>query len=112
MNDTPVDLANLRSMTDGDSEMEKALFDEFYTSFEAGITSLQRHMETGAAEAWRKEAHALKGIALNLGAEQLSLLCKNAQEASGAENKFKEALLKDISTEYGHVKKFLHQTGG
>ncbi len=41
---TPVDLANLRSMTDGDTDMEKALFEEFFSSFEAGIGSLQANI--------------------------------------------------------------------
>jgi HPt (histidine-containing phosphotransfer) domain-containing protein len=103
----PVDLTNLRSMTDGDREMEKALFEEFFSSFEAGIASLQANIGAAAAEAWRKEAHALKGIALNLGAMELGELCKKGQDEPGADVTAKEALLKTIQAEYDKVRQFL-----
>jgi len=90
----PVDLTNLRSMTDGDAEMEKALFEEFFSSFEAGMASLQKNI--GDAEAWEKEAHALKGVALNLGAMELGGLCKKAQEEPHADAGTKSGLLNSI----------------
>lgn len=104
---TPVDLTNLRSMTDGDQEMEKALFEEFFSSFEAGMASLQTNIEEAAAEAWRKEAHALKGIALNLGAMQLGELCKKGQDNHLSSSTAKQELIKQIQGEYDQVKSFL-----
>lgn len=106
---TPVDLTNLRSMTDGDKEMERALFEEFFTSFETGIASLQANMGEAAAEAWRKETHALKGVALNLGALKLGELCKKAQEESHANAETKGGLLKTIRVEYEQVQEFLRK---
>jgi len=103
--EAPVDLANLRDMIDGDKEMEKALFEEFFSSFEAGIAALQS--SSGDAEAWRKEAHALKGVALNLGAQTLGELCKNAQEAQHDPEKTKAAMVATIRAEYEQVKTFL-----
>ena len=103
----PVDLTNLRSMTDADRGMEKALFEEFFISFEAGINTLQTNIGESASEAWRKEAHALKGIALNLGAEQLGALCKQAQEELHASAGDKDELLKKIRAEYEQVRQFL-----
>lgn len=103
----PVDLTNLRSMTDGDGEMEKALFEEFFSSFEAGIASLQTNIGDVAAETWRKEAHALKGIALNLGAMELGGLCKKAQEEPHANANAKGRLLENIRAEYERVRQFL-----
>ena len=103
----PVDLTNLRSMTDGDAELEAALFEEFYASFEAGIAALQTLVEDIDSELWCKRAHALKGVALNLGAERLGELCNQAQEKSLTLQKGKMTLLHDIETEYRAVKQFL-----
>src|SRR5205823_3114461 len=77
--DAPVDLANLRGMTDGEKEVEEALFREFYSSFESGMASLQASAEAAESEVWKKESHALKGIALNLGATKLGRCCEKAQ---------------------------------
>lgn len=104
---SPVDLTNLRSMTDGDKEMEQALFEEFFTSFEAGLDVLKANCADSAAETWRKQAHALKGIALNLGAAQLGELCKKAQESHTTPEQEKTVLLGNIHAEYERVKGFL-----
>lgn len=101
----PVDLTNLRSMTDGDKEMEKALFEEFFSSFKVGMATLQANTEN--AEAWRKEAHALKGVALNLGAMKLGELCKNGQDEPNADAAAKAELVKAIQVEYERVQQFL-----
>jgi len=105
----PVDLANLRSMTDGDREMEVALFEEFYSSFETGIAELEASVEAPAAETWRKQAHALKGVALNLGAGHLGELGKKAQDEYQAGAEAKTALVQSIRTEYEQVKLFLQK---
>ncbi|MEQ1706134.1 MAG: hypothetical protein ABL867_09225, partial [Rickettsiales bacterium] len=64
----PVDLDNLRSMTDGDAEMEKILFEEFFSCFDTAIINMQNNYGEDNREEWRKDAHALKGISMNLGA--------------------------------------------
>jgi len=103
----PVDLTNLREMTDGDSEMEKELFEEFFLSSDACIAGLDANTAGGENEAWRKHAHALKGTALNLGAESLSAVCKHAQESHGASAEEKHAMLASIKAEYARVKDYL-----
>jgi|CXWL01.1.fsa_nt_gi HPt (histidine-containing phosphotransfer) domain-containing protein len=103
----PVDLVNLRSMTDGDVDMEKALFEEFFSSFDSSISILQKSFGDVAAEEWRKEAHALKGISLNLGAMKLGEICKKAQDESSASGDVKGNILNDIKTEYELVRQFL-----
>jgi len=105
----PVDLTNLRSMTDGDKDMEKELFKEFYTSFEAGLNLLKTSCTDTASETWRGQAHALKGIALNLGAETLGTLCKTAQESYIIPEAPKLKMLENIRAEYERVKVFLHK---
>ncbi len=103
----PVDLTNLRSMTDGDPEMEKELFAEFCSSTEACIATLKGNCTEGANEAWRSSAHALKGTAINLGAEELSALCKRAQEGMAASAAEKQQMLETLMQEYARVKTFL-----
>lgn len=107
MSKTPVDLANLRSMTEGDAEMEKELFEQFNISFQSGISSLEESMQKNNTEAWRREAHALKGIALNLGAEKLGELCKAAQEQFADSVAVKTASLNNIKIAYHDVEHFL-----
>ena len=103
----PVDLTNLRTMTDGDTDMEKALFEEFFSTFESGISVLKETTQEAAADDWRKQAHALKGVAMNLGAEVLGELCKQGQEECNAGAEVKAELLKKIQTEYERAKAFL-----
>lgn len=103
----PVDLTNLREMIDGDSDMEKALFEEFFLSFEAGMQSLQENCGETAADAWRKEVHALKGISLNLGAQKLGKLCKKAQDDCLAATEEKQKMLAGIQEEYARVRQVL-----
>lgn len=103
----PVNLSNLRSMTDGDPELERVLFDEFFSSFEEGISVLDGSTEASASEIWYKQSHALKGIALNLGAEKLGELCKKGQEEHQSDAASKGALLKQIHAEYAAAKQFL-----
>jgi HPt (histidine-containing phosphotransfer) domain-containing protein len=104
----PVDLTNLRSMTDGDAEIEKELFAEFIVSFEEGIDNLRQHCVEEAADTWRQRSHALKGVALNLGAARLGDLCKLAQEEYQDVPKAKEELLRYIEAEFRKVREFLN----
>lgn len=103
----PVDLKNLREITDGDTEMERELFNEFISTSDEYIDTLGKSTSLDANEAWRAISHSFKGIALNLGAEKLGELCKTAQEnnMSSAENK--TAMLTAINQEYIAVRDYL-----
>jgi HPt (histidine-containing phosphotransfer) domain-containing protein len=101
----PVDLTNLRSMTDGDRELERALFIEFNSAFQDGIASLRKAIAANDTSGWHQHAHALKGIALNLGAVLLAALCKEAQEQTL--NTKSSDLLDKIEAEFLVVKQFL-----
>lgn len=103
----PVDLDNLRSMTDGDAEMEKILFEEFFSCFDSTIVQMQNNYSEDKAEEWRKDAHALKGVSLNLGAIQLGELCKKAQDEYATGSDSKDEMLKNIKAEYEAVRQFI-----
>jgi HPt (histidine-containing phosphotransfer) domain-containing protein len=103
----PVNLSDLREMTDGDTEMEKILFEEFFSSADICLKELSANCLDGENESWRTNAHALKGIAINLGAAQLGELCKQAQENHGFSATQKQEILTEIQTEYQKVEAFL-----
>jgi HPt (histidine-containing phosphotransfer) domain-containing protein len=103
----PVNLSELREMTDGDSEMEKILFEEFFSSADVCLKALSESCVDGDSESWRTKAHALKGMAVNLGAEQLGELCKQAQENHGVAATQKQEMFKGIQVEYQRVEDFL-----
>jgi len=103
----PVDLTNLRTMTDGDKDMELALFEEFYSSSEEAINKMASNCADGQNETWRATAHALKGSAYNIGATALGDFCKHAQENPAASGSDKQALLEKIKAEYTAVKAYL-----
>ncbi len=107
-----VDLTNLREMTGGDSAIEQMLFVEFCKSAQGCVQGLTQFCTEGQAENWRKSAHAFKGIALNIGANQLSVLCKQAQDQHMADAATKALMLQSIKSEYALVEEYLSKIMG
>ena len=102
-----IDVTNLRSMTQGNRELEVALFAEFDHAAHAALATLAAHCLDGSQEPWRATAHALKGTSYNLGALTLGDLCKQAQEQAAHSAADKQALLFLIEAEYVRVKAYL-----
>lgn len=100
----PVDLTNLRDITDGDSSFEKLLFDEFISSAETTIQELHAACLEQEQVLWHEKTHALKGISYNLGAFTLGDLCQTGQESDLANIKQKAIILDEIIKEYDRVK--------
>ncbi len=103
----PVTLDNLREMTGGDKALEKELFDVYITSCEDCLNALKASTEEGKEEEWRTQAHAWKGMSLNLGAETLGNLCAQAQTDNLVPADKKREMLAGIEEEFGRVKAFL-----
>lgn len=103
----PVDLTDLRSMIDGDPELELALFQEFYSSTEEHLALMARNCTGNESETWRATAHSVKGTAYNIGAQRLGNLCEQAQNHAAASDAEKQQLLGEIEAEYLRVKAFL-----
>lgn len=102
-----VDLTNLIEMIGDDIDMQRELFSEFISSFENGLKMLEANSSQDNKEIWRTQAHAMKGISFNLGAEKLGELCKQAQESKEALAEEKAEMLNAIDHEYQAVKIFL-----
>jgi HPt (histidine-containing phosphotransfer) domain-containing protein len=106
---TPVDLTNIHSITEGDRAMEKELFEQFFKSFDEAFGLLESACGQKENAAWRSNAHALKGISLNVGGTELGRLCTQAQESYLAPPDEKKAILESIRAEYIDVRTFLLQ---
>jgi HPt (histidine-containing phosphotransfer) domain-containing protein len=102
-----VNLDNLHDMTGGDAEIEKELFNVYLGSAEECLNALRQSTSEGQQEVWRTQAHAWKGMSLNLGAEPLGKLCAEAQMGHTLPEDDKKKLLAQIEEEFGRVKAFL-----
>ena len=108
MTSPPVDLANLRDMIGNDKELESELFEEYRSSSESILDELDNYCQQESDnESWKKAAHALKGIAYNLGANKLGELCKEAQDAYTLPANEKKMLLEKIQSENKSVLDYL-----
>lgn len=102
-----VNLENLHEMTGGDKDLEKELFEVYLSSADKCLESLRANTANGNEEVWRTQAHAWKGMSLNLGAEALGKLCAEAQMNHTAPQEEKAKMLASIEAEYEKVKEFL-----
>jgi len=107
-----VNLAVLHEMTDGDLSLERKMFKAFLYSASGCLAALENSRAEGMDQAWRQGAHAFKGICLNLGAERLSQLCKDAQDQCAAPQQKKKELLKVIQHELESVRQYLEAYNG
>jgi len=97
-------------MIGGDPDVEKELLGIFLESSEECLTALRQNTSNDADKEWRDQAHAWKGMSLNLGAENLGKLCAAAQLHEGWSEDVKKEKLAEIEREYDLVKAFLSQS--
>lgn len=100
-------LDNLRDMTGGDKEIEKELFSVYLSASEGCFSAMKASTAPGQEETWRTQAHAWKGMSLNLGAEPLGKLCAQAQMNHMASQDEKKKMLNEIEAEFVRVQDFL-----
>lgn len=105
--DDPVELEHVRMFVDGGPEEEKEFFELFINHSEQDIQNLATHLDNRDQENWRKAAHKIKGSAANLGAHQLSHICKTAEESFESSDEEKTSLLNRIRAEHDIVQNFL-----
>jgi HPt (histidine-containing phosphotransfer) domain-containing protein len=94
-------------MTGGDPALEKELFSVYLQSAADCLQALRQSCGPEAAETWRTQAHAWKGMSLNLGADKLGDLCAQAQHGSANPEPQKRELLAAIEAAWLEVKAFL-----
>lgn len=107
MSEPVVDLSNLRELTDGDTELERELFAEFIASSAEMLKNMQSLCVDGYNEDWYQNAHALKGLAANLGANKMMEAGKLAQDSSESPAAEKQSILTTLEADFSAAKMFL-----
>ncbi len=106
----PVDIKHLEIFTGGDPKEEKELFDLFIEQATFSLKEMEKTCAKEKNEAWRSQAHKIKGASTSLGANNLTALCSEAEEGYEMEEDEKKALLAGIYDEFLNVKSFLEKT--
>lgn len=101
----PVNFDNLRDITGGDTEQEASLFASFLTTAHHCMENLRAAFAAADEVGWRHQAHAFKGVCMNMGAGHLSELCGQAQMDWRASTEEKSITLQNIENEYTRVQK-------
>lgn len=104
-----LNMHNLRDIIDNDKVLEAELVRNFHACYYTCIADLEASLHNNTAQ-WRNAAHALKGVASNLGAEELSALSFQAELASAQSLTQKTQLLAAIKAAYDDVEQALATT--
>jgi len=99
-----IDLAQLRSFTDDDKEMERDLIRVFVDQSDINVAALMSNQADGIAPEWVEAAHMLKGGAAGIGAEVLRGLCEAAQTMENADGEERTVVFHRIALAYADVK--------
>ena len=81
-----LDRLRLRDLTDGDAEFERELLETFVSSARALMAELRAGLMARNAMAVAKQAHTLKGMSLNVGANSLAKFAAELEAAGRAGN--------------------------
>ncbi|WP_218043132.1 Hpt domain-containing protein [Steroidobacter gossypii] len=84
MKDLVLDREHLLEMTDGDLEFEHELLATFRASAQRILTRLRDALNSGISTQIMREAHALKGASVNVGATAMSRCAGAIEEAARA----------------------------
>jgi two-component system sensor histidine kinase/response regulator len=80
--ESPVDLAALREVTDGDADFERDLIEVFIASGDVTLAALRQALGAKDLAAVRRHAHALKGASANLRAGPLAARAQELEAAA------------------------------
>lgn len=98
-----LNMENLREIIDNDRELERELVSNFYTCYHTCMSELETSLDTQDTVLWRNAAHALKGIAYNIGAECLGELSLKAERACESSILEKQELFEALKQSYAAV---------
>jgi HPt (histidine-containing phosphotransfer) domain-containing protein len=79
-----LDRLRLRDLTDGDAEFERELLETFVASARVLLAELRAGLMARDASAVAKDAHALKGVSLNVGATSMAKCAAELETAARA----------------------------
>ncbi len=102
-----VDLSTLYTISGGDVEFERRIFNEFMSSFDEKFKVMREHCANGNCEDWETSAHSIEGLSTTIGANKLSELCGFVQAHADAPAEVKSYFLSKIKSEYDLVREFI-----
>jgi HPt (histidine-containing phosphotransfer) domain-containing protein len=95
-----LDMTNLRDMIDNDYVVERTLIAAFHECYAVSLHELGQSLRDNSHAQWRNAAHAMKGIAFNIGAYRLGDACLIAEHSCNQPPAKKHELLKAITHHY------------
>ncbi len=98
-----LNMDNLRDIIDHDKELERELINNFHTCYQLCMNELEAGIANHDNVLWRNAAHALKGIAFNLGAQDLGELSLKAEQACEVPYPEKLRMLEALKQSYAAV---------
>ena len=106
-----LDMSDLRTISDGDSMLEKEFADTFVKQSIKHLERLSAHCITGISEPWKEAAHLLKGGAAIIGAKKMRALSAEAQEMLDATADQRRQMLAAINLSFDEVRAQLRSGG-
>lgn len=105
----PADLEKLRQNMQCDDDFIKEIAEMFIVQVDTQLKKLEKECKDGENEAWVDVAHALKGTAAGIYAEDMRKLCAEAQKLVNAEKAQRERMLEEISAASELVRNYLYK---
>ena len=102
-----LDVEFLQTITDGDIEFEKELFDTFIDSCGNNIDKMRDAVKNRDNDAWRMASHSFKGASASIGAFDLSHTLETAQTFSEEDYKGKADILNKVEKKFHQVVEYL-----
>jgi HPt (histidine-containing phosphotransfer) domain-containing protein len=79
-----LDRKRLREMSDGDADFERELIGTYRSSATSILAQLHAHLTVGNVVGIAREAHALKGASLSVGADAMAMCASEIETAARA----------------------------
>ena len=97
-----LELGAFKEITGNDEEIEKVLFQSFFECANQCFKDLAGSLGKDD-ELWKSAAHALRGICLNIGANKLADMAKEAEHNPNVANDDKQALYNTMTESYKNI---------
>jgi HPt (histidine-containing phosphotransfer) domain-containing protein len=103
--ESPVNIDHLGFFSE---ENRRELFHIFFDQSRECLDALHESCDMNEPDLWKRSAHKFKGSSANVGAQKLSVLCKQAENGYEQMSRHqKEALLSGIEAEFMNVKQYV-----
>lgn len=103
----PATLESLKQVAMGDVAFLRDMVEMFLAQSAEQLAALEALCVAGTVDAWSDAAHALKGSAASVGAEDLRLSCARAQDMRTASRAARVEIYGEIAARYDVVRAYL-----